>query len=598
MKKLVVFTLVLSLLLLVSCEVGPGAAHRRGTADVTVVLVNLDGSRVADVELSFVRGGREYFAIGPTGSDGKTVFKSVPIGSYRVHVDGKRVRARPFRVTPRITRRAVQYVRLRETIVTTAPVCTDPDGDSFGVGSGCIGPDNCPGVPNPGQADLDGDGFGNVCDPCNDVDGDGFGVLTGTCPVDCNDDDEFVNPGVIEDCTNSIDDDCDTFIDCADPDCAADCAIIVLECAIDADCDTGEICVGGACVPEPETTTETIDACSDTDGGEVPELRGTTTIAALMSATVTPLIPNSETDWCEGDILMEHVCAETTPATIGSIPIDCTGLGMICMDGACVSMEDTDGDGVLDVNDNCPLVDNADQIDTDGDGMGDACDSDDDGDGILDVDDNCPLVANADGTDYQTDSNGDGVGNACSYTGTAKLIETPTTEPTCFSGTPSFSPSKTADQIIPVEVLKDTAGGNNPLNCNKYDTGAIEMTGTRAWDDNDACSHDPGTWTVHVVYKMTQAAYAGELKVKGGEIIRCSGEYYIGTTPYPVPVFLDELQDDACSADYTVSLPSELLTPGEKQLVCEVSHAGDTEFVGIEFRELSFSFDPILGTTT
>ena len=35
---------------------------------------------------------------------------------------------------------------------------------------------------------------------------------------------------------------------------------------------------------------------------------------------------------------------------------------------------DTDGDGVVDVLDNCPDVANADQLDTDADGVGDACD--------------------------------------------------------------------------------------------------------------------------------------------------------------------------------------------------------------------------------
>jgi hypothetical protein len=35
---------------------------------------------------------------------------------------------------------------------------------------------------------------------------------------------------------------------------------------------------------------------------------------------------------------------------------------------------DGDGDGVIDVNDNCPAVANPDQADSDGDGMGDACD--------------------------------------------------------------------------------------------------------------------------------------------------------------------------------------------------------------------------------
>ena len=54
--------------------------------------------------------------------------------------------------------------------------------------------------------------------------------------------------------------------------------------------------------------------------------------------------------------------------------------------------------------DNCPLVSNADQLDTDSDGTGDACDTDDDGDGDNDGSDNCPLIANPDQLD--TDSDG------------------------------------------------------------------------------------------------------------------------------------------------------------------------------------------------
>ena len=45
---------------------------------------------------------------------------------------------------------------------------------------------------------------------------------------------------------------------------------------------------------------------------------------------------------------------------------------------------DTDGDTVFDDIDNCVMTANTDQVDTDGDGLGDACDDDDDGDGFAD----------------------------------------------------------------------------------------------------------------------------------------------------------------------------------------------------------------------
>jgi N-acetylneuraminic acid mutarotase len=53
---------------------------------------------------------------------------------------------------------------------------------------------------------------------------------------------------------------------------------------------------------------------------------------------------------------------------------------------------DTDLDTVPDATDNCPSDANADQIDSDGDGLGDACDADDDNDGILDGDDDSPAT--------------------------------------------------------------------------------------------------------------------------------------------------------------------------------------------------------------
>jgi cytosine/adenosine deaminase-related metal-dependent hydrolase len=92
---------------------------------------------------------------------------------------------------------------------------------------------------------------------------------------------------------------------------------------------------------------------------------------------------------------------------------------------------DKDGDGIPDVNDNCPNVfnpirpmDGDAQPDLDGDGIGDACDKcpfdpgesctppnadDMDGDGVTNGVDNCP----EDPSDDQTDADGDGKGAPC-----------------------------------------------------------------------------------------------------------------------------------------------------------------------------------------
>ncbi|MEM2974451.1 MAG: DUF2341 domain-containing protein, partial [Candidatus Micrarchaeia archaeon] len=62
----------------------------------------------------------------------------------------------------------------------------------------------------------------------------------------------------------------------------------------------------------------------------------------------------------------------------------------------CGEPVDTDGDGVYDHQDNCPTVYNPDQADTDGSGVGDACNTatDPDGDEYENDYDNCPTVYN------------------------------------------------------------------------------------------------------------------------------------------------------------------------------------------------------------
>jgi len=80
---------------------------------------------------------------------------------------------------------------------------------------------------------------------------------------------------------------------------------------------------------------------------------------------------------------------------------DGNGIGNAC--------QDTDSDGHIDIQDNCPVNANPDQLDTDHDTRGNVCDTDDDGDMVPDTLDNCPLTSNH----GQEDSDGDGQGDVC-----------------------------------------------------------------------------------------------------------------------------------------------------------------------------------------
>jgi hypothetical protein len=199
--------------------------------------------------------------------------------------------------------------------------------------------------------DADGDGYGtsNWQQYCKNP-GSGYAIQAG----DCNDGNGAINPNATEICGNGIDENCNGMADdiCVVdtdgdgvPDPADNCPSISNANQLDIDQD-GQ---GNAC-----------DTDDDNDG--TPDASD----CAPLNASINP----GATEICGN-----------------GIDENCNGMA----DDICVT--DTDGDGVLDAADNCVSVSNANQLDTDVDGQGDACDADDDNDGTPDATDCAPLNA-------------------------------------------------------------------------------------------------------------------------------------------------------------------------------------------------------------
>lgn len=194
------------------------------------------------------------------------------------------------------------------------------------------------------------------------------------------------------------------------------------------------------------------DVCDSDDDGD----------GVLDGVDDFPLCDRASKD-TDDDGKADDVSAATTDNICATVPDeddDDDGDGYLDNDDSAplnnLTAGDHDGDGIDSVPDNCPAVANANQLDTDDDDVGDACDDDIDGDGVLNADDAFPLDK-----DESLDTDGDGVGN---------------NEDTDDDGDGVLDATEIADGTDPLDPDSDADGIND---------GDEKALGTDPLDDDD-----------------------------------------------------------------------------------------------------------------
>ncbi|MBI2573506.1 thrombospondin type 3 repeat-containing protein [Candidatus Woesearchaeota archaeon] len=253
------------------------------------------------------------------------------------------------------------------------PLCPQGDQDNDGV---CDNVDNCPAVRNPNQEDDDNDGIGNVCDICLDIDGDGICANIDNCP-------NIINPDQADADGDGIGDACDI---CPEGDVDGDGICGGLDNCPNVDnqdqADANNDGIGDACDVNCPGDADADGICDNVDNCPAVQNRGQ-----------EDLDNDGIGDACDLciDVDQDDICDNVDPC-----PNDQNNQCNICPQG------DQDNDGVCDNIDNCPAVPNPNQVDVDGDGIGNACDvcpvdaqnqcnvcPDADNDGVCDNQDQC-----------------------------------------------------------------------------------------------------------------------------------------------------------------------------------------------------------------
>jgi C1A family cysteine protease len=148
-----------------------------------------------------------------------------------------------------------------------------------------------------------------------------------------------------------------------------------------------------------------------------------------------------------------------------------------CQLAANPGQENDDSDVWGNACDNCPLVDNPLQEDFDSDGIGDACDDDYDGDGVSDLSDNCPTMANP----GQDNLDGDAYGDACDDDDDGDTV--PDTEDNCPLA------ANTGQEDGDLDGIGDVCDECFDTDSDGY--GDPEVTGNICPDDNCPTTYNP-----------------------------------------------------------------------------------------------------------